>query len=90
LRSETAQSERSAWTQCRSWKPRIDRASLVAIPPRAGETNTSIEALSEPPSFVLHTGALTHLRSVLGLSRLSFHAVNHPIAITDVRLADAM
>jgi 3',5'-cyclic-AMP phosphodiesterase len=30
------------------------------------------------------------LRSVLGLSRLTFHAVNHPIAITDVPLADAM
>ena len=30
------------------------------------------------------------LRSVLGLSRMSFHAVNHPIAITDVPLADAM
>jgi 3',5'-cyclic-AMP phosphodiesterase len=30
------------------------------------------------------------LRSVLGLSRLSFHAVNHPIAITDVALADGM
>jgi Icc protein len=30
------------------------------------------------------------LRSVLGLSRLSFHAVNHPIAITDAALADAM
>src|ERR1700758_527918 len=30
------------------------------------------------------------LRSILGLSRLSFHAVNHPIAITDVPLADAM
>jgi hypothetical protein len=30
------------------------------------------------------------LRSVLGLSRISFHAVNHPIAITDVALADAM
>ena len=30
------------------------------------------------------------LRSVLGLSRVSFHAVNHPIAITDVPLADAM
>jgi Icc protein len=29
------------------------------------------------------------LRSVLGLSRMSFHAVNHPIAITDVPLADA-
>ena len=30
------------------------------------------------------------LRSVLGLSRMSFHAVNHPIAITDVALADTM
>jgi 3',5'-cyclic-AMP phosphodiesterase len=30
------------------------------------------------------------LRSVLGLSRLSFQAVNHPIAITDVALADGM
>jgi Icc protein len=30
------------------------------------------------------------LRSLLGLSRMSFHAVNHPIAITDVLLADAM
>jgi 3',5'-cyclic AMP phosphodiesterase CpdA len=30
------------------------------------------------------------LRSVLGLSRLSFHAVNHPIAITDVPLAGGM
>jgi hypothetical protein len=30
------------------------------------------------------------LRSVLGLSRLSFHAVNHPIAITYVPLADAL
>src|SRR5207237_5225960 len=30
------------------------------------------------------------LRSVLGLSRMSFHAVNHPIAITDVLLSDAM
>jgi 3',5'-cyclic-AMP phosphodiesterase len=30
------------------------------------------------------------LRSILGLSRMSFHAVNHSIAITDVPLADAM
>jgi len=30
------------------------------------------------------------LRSVLGLSRMSFHAVNHPIAITDVALADTV
>jgi hypothetical protein len=26
------------------------------------------------------------LRKVLGLSRMSFHSVNHPIAITDVPL----
>ena len=30
------------------------------------------------------------LRSVIGLSRMSFHAVNHPIAITDMPLADPM
>jgi len=30
------------------------------------------------------------LRSVLGLSRISLHPVNHPIAITDVPLADVM
>jgi len=28
------------------------------------------------------------LRSVLGLSRMTFHAVNHPIAITDATLSD--
>jgi Icc protein len=30
------------------------------------------------------------LRTMLGLSRISFHDVNHPIAITDVPLVDAM
>jgi hypothetical protein len=30
------------------------------------------------------------LRKVLGLSRMSFHGVNHPIAITDLPLEDEM
>ncbi len=29
------------------------------------------------------------LRKVLGLSQVSFHGVNHPIAITDVPLEEA-
>jgi len=28
------------------------------------------------------------LRTVLGLSRMTFHGINHPIAITDVPLAE--
>jgi len=35
------------------------------------------------------TVSADRLKKVLGLSRMSFHDVRHPIAITDVSLADA-
>ena len=33
---------------------------------------------------------LSRLKKVLGLARMSFHEVNHPIAITDVPLEEDM
>src|SRR5438067_147426 len=59
-----------------------------------GSCSDSARARAAPAGTAPSPGPMKvaddRLRKVLGLSRMSFHGVNHPIAITDVPLESEM